>query len=146
LRSDGTGSCDLQLKVPGGSYPKSIEGKALPKVFMNGKKIYQFAVKTIPECLAESCIKSDLSVGDIDYLICHQANQRILDSVAEKLGWPKEKCISNIAKYGNTSAASVPLALHENYEKFKAGEVVAFMGFGAGLTWGSVIWKWLPLD
>ncbi|MDX1921305.1 MAG: beta-ketoacyl-ACP synthase III [Candidatus Caenarcaniphilales bacterium] len=142
IHSDGRGACDLYLKTVGMAYPQASSQKQVETVHMNGKKIYHFAVKTIPETLAESAGKANLTVDNIDYLICHQANQRILDSVAERLHWPKEKCISNIAKYGNTSAASIPLALDENFHKFKENNIVAFVGFGAGLTWGSVIWKW----
>lgn len=142
IHSDGSGACDLYIKTVGMSYPQSKSSKSVETVHMNGKKIYHFAVKTIPETLAESVLKAGIEINDIDYLICHQANQRILDSVAERLHWPKEKCISNIAKYGNTSAASIPLALDENYYKFAKENVIAFVGFGAGLTWGSVIWKW----
>jgi len=142
LHSDGSGGCDLTLKTVGGRFPMGKANKATEAVFMNGRKIYHFAVKTIPESIAETASMAGFNTDQIDYLICHQANQRILDSVAEKLNWPSEKCISNIAKYGNTSAASIPIAWHEHANQLKDNSLISLVGFGAGLTWGSVLWKW----
>ncbi len=142
LRSDGSGGDDLSLKCVGGEYQAGKIEKPLEAVFMNGKKIYSFAIKTIPDLIAEVAHSAKISTDEIDYLICHQANQRILDSIAEKLNWPKEKCLSNISKYGNTSAASIPLAWDEFAETLPKECTLALAGFGAGLTWGSVIWKW----
>jgi 3-oxoacyl-[acyl-carrier-protein] synthase-3 len=80
----------------------------------------------------------------VDWLLLHQANQRILDAVAHRLGIPDQKVISNMAKYGNTSAASIPLALDEVVRagQVKSGDLIAAAGFGAGLTWGSTIFRW----
>lgn len=143
LHSDGSGGCDLTLKAVGGQYPLGKVERQSGTVSMNGKRIYHFAVKTIPESIAESAQQAGFGIDQIDYLICHQANQRILDSVAEKLNWPKEKCISNIAKYGNTSAASIPLAWAESAKQLKNNSLISLVGFGAGLTWGSALWKWV---
>jgi 3-oxoacyl-[acyl-carrier-protein] synthase-3 len=142
LHSDGHGGEDLSAKCVIGGYPLGKVEKSTESVHMNGRKIYQFAVKTIPESVSESANLAGLSVDQIDYLICHQANQRILDSVAEKMDWPREKCLSNIAKYGNTSAASIPLAWSEFANSIPSGSIISIAGFGAGLTWGSLIWKW----
>ena len=142
LHTDGSGACELYLKAVGGQFPNGKIEKPLETVFMNGKKIYQFAVKAIPSILDKITANIGLESKDIDYLICHQANQRILDSVAEKLNWPKEKCLSNIAKYGNTSAASIPLAWHEFQNQFEDNSLLALVGFGAGLTWGGLLWRW----
>lgn len=142
LRSDGSGGCDLSLKCVGGEYPMGKTKKTLEAVFMNGKKIYSFAIKTIPELITEVAHKANISTDQIDHLICHQANQRILDAIAEKLNWQKEKCLSNIAKYGNTSAASIPLAWDEFAATLPKECILALAGFGAGLTWGGLIWKW----
>ncbi len=142
LHSDGSGACELYLKSVGGQFPNGKIQKPVETVFMNGKKIYQFAVKAIPDILANITGNIDLKTENIDYLICHQANQRILDSVAEKLNWPKEKCLSNIAKYGNTSAASIPLAWHEYKDQIENNSLLALVGFGAGLTWGGILWRW----
>jgi 3-oxoacyl-[acyl-carrier-protein] synthase-3 len=85
-----------------------------------------------------------LTTEDIDWLILHQANQRIMDAVAERLNIPSEKVISNLSKYGNTSAASIPLALNEAVRegKIKKGDIIAASGFGAGLSWGSAVFRW----
>ena len=85
-----------------------------------------------------------MSVEQIDWLVPHQANARIMESAAQRLGVPEEKMISNVAKYGNTSAASIPIALAEAVAegKFKRGDYVLAVGFGAGLTWGSVVLRW----
>jgi 3-oxoacyl-[acyl-carrier-protein] synthase-3 len=142
LHTNGDGGCDLTLGVGGSSFPNGKSPQENQTVSMNGKKIYHFAVKTIPESISESAELAGLKTNDIDYLICHQANQRILDSVAEKMGWPSEKCISNISKYGNTSAASIPLAWSEAAVNLKDNAIISLVGFGAGLTWGSAVWKW----
>ena len=111
---------------------------------MKGKEIYRFAIEKVPEVIENALSKAELTVDDIDWLILHQANQRIINAVAKKLKIPSEKVISNVSKYGNTSAASIPLALDEAVRsgKIKSGNIVASSGFGAGLTWGAVIFRW----
>ena len=113
-------------------------------VTMKGKEVYRFAIEKVPEVIEMALHKAKLTTNDIDWLILHQANQRIIEVVARKLKIPSEKVISNISKYGNTSAASIPLALDEAVRsgKIKSGDIVASSGFGAGLTWGAVIFKW----
>ena len=113
-------------------------------VTMKGKEVYRFAIEKVPEVIEKALHKAKLTTNDIDWLILHQANQRIIEVVARKLKIPSEKVISNISKYGNTSAASIPLALDEAVRsgKIKSGDIVASSGFGAGLTWGAVIFKW----
>ena len=113
-------------------------------ITMNGKEVYKFAVSKVPESI-QSCLDSlDLSVSQIDWLVLHQANARILKAVASRLMIPLEKVISNLAKYGNTSAASIPLALDEAIEDslISQGDLIVMSGFGAGLTWGTVVLKW----
>jgi 3-oxoacyl-[acyl-carrier-protein] synthase-3 len=111
---------------------------------MNGKEVYKFAVSKVPESITQCLDQVNLSTEDISWLILHQANQRILDTVAQKLTIPKAKVISNIEYYGNTSAASIPIALHEAFaeKKISHGDIIVLAGFGAGLTWGTVIIKW----
>ena len=113
-------------------------------VIMKGKEVYRFAIEKVPEVIEKALHKAKLTTNDIDWLILHQANQRIIEVVARKLKIPSEKVISNISKYGNTSAASIPLALDEAVRsgKIKSGDIVASSGFGAGLTWGAVIFRW----
>ena len=113
-------------------------------VTMNGKEVYRFAVARVPEVLEKAMFSAGLTNDDIDWLLLHQANQRIMDAVAKRLKLPKDKILSNIAKYGNTSAASIPLALDEAVRtgKVKAGHKIAASGFGAGLTWSAAIFEW----
>lgn len=111
---------------------------------MNGQEIYKFAVKKVPEVIEKALFRANLTVDQIDWLILHQANQRILNAVAERLNIPPKKVISNLAKYGNTSAASIPLALDEAVRegKIKPGDRIMISGFGAGLTWGAALFEW----
>ena len=82
-------------------------------VAMNGQEVFKFAVRAVPDCVKGALKNANLDVSDVDWLICHQANQRILDSAADRLKIPREKVISNLASYGNTSAASIPLAMSQ---------------------------------
>ncbi len=111
---------------------------------MAGSEVFKFAVRVIPETTRRALEASGLSVDDVAWLVPHQANQRILLTVAERLGLPASRVFSNIASVGNTSAASIPLALNDLYTdgQLKPGDVVALVGFGAGLTWGAAIVRW----
>jgi 3-oxoacyl-[acyl-carrier-protein] synthase-3 len=113
-------------------------------ITMNGQEIYRFAVRKVPEVIEKAMFRANVSAAEIDWLLLHQANQRILDAVAQRLKIPPEKVISNLANYGNTSAASIPLALDEAVRlgKVKTGDTIAAAGFGAGLTWGAAIFQW----
>ena len=108
-------------------------------ITMKGRDVYRFAVAKVPEVIEKALFKAQLTTDDIDWLILHQANQRIIDAVAKRLNIPSNKVIANLDEYGNTSAASIPLALDEAVRqgKIKSGDVVASSGFGAGLTWGA---------
>ncbi|CAL0325911.1 unnamed protein product [Lupinus luteus] len=111
---------------------------------MNGKHVLRFAVRNVPQSIESALSKAGLSVSSIDWLLLHQANERIIDSVANRLEVGREKVIRNIENYGNTSAASIPLALDEGVRsgKIKEGQTIASAGFGAGLTWASAIFRW----
>jgi 3-oxoacyl-[acyl-carrier-protein] synthase III len=113
-------------------------------ITMNGREVYRFAVDKVPEAIGKAMFRANLTADDIDWLLLHQANQRIMDAVAKRLKIAPEKILSNIAEYGNTSAASIPLALDAavRASKVKPGDTIAASGFGAGLTWGSAIFKW----
>jgi 3-oxoacyl-[acyl-carrier-protein] synthase-3 len=148
LRSDGTQNNCLNLAYHPHPYPLIAEvtigqGNFLP-ITMDGQEVYRFAVKKVPEVIEKALFRANLSVEQIDWLLLHQANQRILDAVSERLGIPDHKVISNMAKYGNTSAASIPLALDETVRagKIQPGHIIASSGFGAGLTWGAAIFQW----
>ena len=111
---------------------------------MNGRKVYSFATREVPNVLEEAMDNAGITVDQVDWLLLHQANIRIMEVVAERLGMPMDKVITNLYKYGNTSAASIPLALDEAVRsgKVKKGDVIACAGFGAGLSWGAAILKW----
>ena len=111
---------------------------------MNGKEVYKFAVSEIPASILHCLSSLNLSTKDVDWLLLHQANARILQAVANKLSIDSKKIISNLSKYGNTSAASIPLALDEALinKQIMNGDIIVISGFGAGLTWGTIIIKW----
>ena len=106
---------------------------------MNGQEVYKFAISEVPEIINELFEMTNYSSEKVDWLLLHQANQRILDSVGQKLKIPKEKILSNLQNYGNTSAATIPLMMDEAIRKriIKENDMIALSGFGAGLSWGS---------
>lgn len=148
MRSDGIQNGCLNVAFQGQPHPITqetsvIKGNYQP-VAMNGQEVYKFAVKKVPEVIEKALFRAHLTSTDIDWLLLHQANQRILDAVAKRLNIPEDKVPSNLAKYGNTSAASIPLVLDEAVRsgKIQPGDTIATSGFGAGLTWGAAIFKW----
>ncbi len=148
MHSDGSLNSCLNAAYAPESVPLTAEvtlqsGQFAP-VTMNGREVYRFAVKRVPEVLEKALFHARLSTEDVDWLILHQANQRILDAAAQRLGIPTERVVSNMAKHGNTDAASIPIALDEwvRAGKIKDGQILALSGFGAGLSWGAAILKW----
>jgi len=113
-------------------------------ITMNGREVYKFATREVPTVIEEALEAANISPDQLDWLLLHQANIRIMEIVAQRLGIPMEKVISNLSDYGNTSAGSIPLALDEAVRqgKVKKGHIVACAGFGAGLSWGSAILRW----
>ena len=111
---------------------------------MNGQEVYKFAVKEVPSILDKLFRKTNYSSEEVDWLVLHQANQRILDSVGDRLKIPREKILSNLEKYGNTSAATIPLMMDEaiRNNRIKQNDIIATSGFGAGLSWGAALIKW----
>ncbi|KAL8244400.1 hypothetical protein R6Q59_010658 [Mikania micrantha] len=152
LHSDGeghrhlhTGIKENEALVTNGSvagFPP--KGGSYSFIQMNGKEVFRFACRVVPQSIEIALENAGLTRSSIDWLLLHQANQRILDAVATRLEIPANRVISNLANYGNTSAASIPLALDEAVRggKVKAGQTIATSGFGAGLTWGSAIIRW----
>lgn len=122
----------------------TVQQGTFQPITMNGREVYKFAVSRVPEVIEKALFRANLTSQDIDWLLLHQANQRILDAVANRLGIAPERVISNMAYHGNTSAASIPLALDETVRSgaIKPGQIIATAGFGAGLTWGSAIIEW----
>lgn len=113
-------------------------------ITQNGKEVYKFAVTIMGEVALKAVAAAGLTPSDIDFLIPHQANIRIIDKAAERMGLPREKVIVNLDRYGNTSAASIPLALDEAVKsgRIQPGHLLVFVGFGAGLTWGANVVRW----
>ena len=112
---------------------------------MNGQEVYKFAVREVPAVLKELLESTGTDAADINWLLLHQANQRILDAVADRFSIPRERVLSNLANYGNTSAATIPLMLDEAVKdgRVKPGDLIASSGFGAGLSWGGALLRWV---
>lgn len=150
LRADGSGAHLLKIPNYGTNYPHAEKEEKETQKFvqMNGRPIYEFAVKAVPEAVHTVVEKANIKLEDIDYLVPHQANIRIMNSAVERLGFGLDKLVSNIDKVGNTSAASIPLALwHAIQQKqIKTPAICALVGFGAGLTWGAAIIRWNAKD
>jgi 3-oxoacyl-[acyl-carrier-protein] synthase-3 len=148
MHSDGSMNGCLTLAYGATDQPLvgdiAIQQGTFEPIAMNGKEVYRFAVKRVPEVIEKALFHAGLTAQDVDWLLLHQANQRILDAVADRLGIPHERVPSNMARHGNTSAASIPLALDEAVRggQIKPGDVIASSGFGAGLTWGAAIFEW----
>ncbi|MBD2622576.1 beta-ketoacyl-ACP synthase 3 [Microcystis flos-aquae FACHB-1344] len=148
LHSDGSQNGSLNLAYQGEELPLKqgvrVQKGTYKPLRMNGREVYRFAVAKVPEVIEKALYRANLTTSDIDWLVLHQANQRIMDAVSERLKLPPEKVISNLSEYGNTSAASIPLALDEAVRsgKVKKGDIIASSGFGAGLTWGGIIFRW----
>ncbi len=149
MRSDGSLNGCLTLGYQG--EPRALPGNAVTvqqggyrSVAMNGQEVYKFAVRRVPEILDKVLHRAEVDPEQVDWLLLHQANQRILDAVASRFGIPNDKVLSNLAHYGNTSAATIPLMLDEAVRdgRVKAGDLVAASGFGAGLSWGAALFRW----
>lgn len=148
LHADGTDAEILWTESPASrNHPRLTSadleaGKHYPT--MMGKKVFKHAVTRMPQVLMEGMIANGLKLSDIDMLIPHQANLRINQMVAKMIGLPEEKMHNNIQKYGNTTAASIPICMNEAIElgKIKPGDLVAIIAFGAGLTWASAILRY----
>ena len=141
MSSDGSGWTSLSCQAYGSRFPASRQLDDPKKIYMqiNGREVYQMAVRRIVETVNECLDKCGLKIGDISLLIPHQMNARIIESAAKRLEMPGDRVFMNIGTYGNTSAASIPIALDECVKggKIKTGDIVILVTFGAGLTWGA---------
>jgi 3-oxoacyl-[acyl-carrier-protein] synthase-3 len=146
LHSDGDAAGILTIPGGGSLHPQSPEvlEKKLHKVAMNGREVYKYAVRALPEAVLEALGAQGLAVGDVTHLIGHQANLRIIESVCARLGLPLEKCWVNIQRYGNTSSASLPTTLDEANRagRLRPGDIIAMMAIGAGMAWGAGVIRW----
>lgn len=143
MRSDGTGWPLIQVPSSGSRKPITAETIASREntFQMAGKQVYVFATEVIPEIIVELCKKAGVEPSDLTYIIPHQANVRMIDFIAKKFGYAKERFLLNLDRCGNTSAASVALVLAENMNNgtIKPGDLVLTMGFGGGLSWGGLL-------
>ena len=151
LRADGKGGPLLKIPNHGSAYPHdgAKAPEEAPRFFeMNGKAVYEFAVNAVPDAVREVCKRAEIGVSDIEFFVPHQANKRIIATVADKLGFKAEQIVSNIAQVGNTSAASIPIAFMSGVAsgQITNASVCALVGFGAGLTWGAMLVKWNAVD
>jgi 3-oxoacyl-[acyl-carrier-protein] synthase-3 len=144
LRSDGAGRQFLIQPAGGSANPPTIETveNRMHYVKQEGKSVFKFAVTNMAEVSAEIMEKNNLSSDDVDWLVPHQANLRIIDATADRMGLPKEKVMINIEKYGNTTAGTLPLCLWDYEKQLKKGDTLILSAFGGGFTWGSVYLKW----
>lgn len=146
LGSDGSGGRHLSIPAGGSRRPASAETVAgrLHYVQMNGQEVFKFAVRVMNEAAEEVVARAGLTLGDVDLLVPHQANIRIIDSAVKRLGIPRERVVINLDRYGNTSAASIPVALTEAVAegRVKDDDLLVFVSFGAGLAWGALALRW----
>ena len=148
MRSDGSRNGCLTLAQSDQHRPLVGERTAqiggFAPIHMNGQEVYKFAVREVPAVLAELLTLTGIAAADLDWLLLHQANQRILDAVADRFAVPKQRVLSNLASYGNTSAATIPLMLDEAVRdaRVQPGHLIASSGFGAGLSWGGALLRW----
>ncbi len=148
MRSDGSRGACLNVPLSADRAPlldgSSVQRGHYDPIQMIGQEVYKFAVREVPGILKTLLSSCDTSAADLDWLLLHQANQRILDAVADRFAIPHDKVLSNLAHYGNTSAATIPLMLDEAVRdrRIQSGQLIASSGFGAGLSWGAALLRW----
>ena len=144
LRSDGVGREFLRIEGGGSILPTSLESVSKKKhfLFQDGKSVFKYEVSNMADASGEIMKRNNLSNEDIDFLVPHQANKRIIDATASRMGIKESKVLMNIEKYGNTTAATIPLILSDFENKFKKGDNIIFAAFGGGFTWGASYLKW----
>ena len=136
------GAEQITLETAGFDHTFYEREEVKPAIKMDGKGVYSFATTTVPRSIEEVLSVASYSADDVDWYILHQANSRIMDRVASHLKISKEKFFKNLDEHGNTSAASIPMALYDLSPKLKSGDKLIALGFGAGLTWGTMLFEW----
>ena len=144
LKSDGVGREFLKIAAGGSILPASQEtiDNKQHFVYQDGKTVYKYAVSGMADVAEKILERNNLTSDDVDWLIAHQANKRIIDATSSRINLPDEKVLINIEKYGNTTSGTLPLLLHDFEHKFKKGDTLIFAAFGGGFTWGSIYLKW----
>jgi 3-oxoacyl-[acyl-carrier-protein] synthase-3 len=143
-RADGLGRHHLHMKAGGSLHPASCETVKNGEhfVYQEGQAVFKAAVSSMADVAVEIMEKHKLKPEDIAWLVPHQANMRIIDAAARRMGVSKNKVMINIQKYGNTTAATIPLCLYDYESQLKKGDNLILAAFGAGFTWGSIFLKW----
>ncbi|MDO6471711.1 beta-ketoacyl-ACP synthase III [Maribacter sp. 1_MG-2023] len=144
LRADGSGRQFLGMEGGGSLMPATIESVTNKKhyIFQEGKTVFKFAVSNMADVAAKIMDRNDLTEEDVDWLVPHQANKRIIDATAKRMGVGESKVLMNIQRYGNTTSATLPLLLFDYEKQLKKGDNLVFAAFGGGFTWGSIYLKW----
>jgi len=144
LRSDGSGRTHLHMKAGGSLRPSTMETVAAKEhyIYQEGQAVFKFAVKGMADVSAELMERNKLTGDDISWLVPHQANKRIIDATAHRMGLSEEKVMINIQRYGNTTAGTIPLCLWDWEDKLKKGDNLVLAAFGGGFTWGATLVKW----
>lgn len=146
LRSDGSGKDYLYMMGGGSMHPATHEtvDKKMHYIYQDGRTVYKFAVSRMADVSAEILEKNNMTGEDVDFFIPHQANKRIIDAAAKRMGLREDQVVINIDKYGNTTAGTIPIAMSEIYRdnKLKKGDNLVLAAFGAGFTWGSILLRW----
>ena len=144
LRSDGSGVSYLHMKAGGSLRPASIETVTNKEhnIYQEGQPVFKFAVKGMADVAAELLEKNNLTGDDIAWLVPHQANKRIIDATANRMGLSPDKVMLNIQRYGNTTAATIPLCLWDWKHEINKGDLIVLAAFGGGFTWGATLIKW----
>lgn len=144
LRSDGRGRAYLKIEAGGSLLPASEETVRNKQhyVFQDGKSVFKFAVSNMADVAARIMERNDLSHEDVDWLVPHQANKRIIDATAKRMGLDASKVMMNIERYGNTTSATLPLLLYDYEKQLKKGDNLVFAAFGGGFTWGAIYLTW----
>lgn len=144
LKSDGSGEVHLHMKAGGSRKPASAETLAAKEhfVYQEGGAVFKFAVTNMADVSAEIMAKNDLKADDVKWLVPHQANKRIIDATANRMGVGPEKVMLNIQKYGNTTSGTIPLCLWDYESVLRKGDNLILSSFGGGFTWGSIYLKW----
>jgi 3-oxoacyl-[acyl-carrier-protein] synthase-3 len=144
LRSDGAGRPFLRIEAGGSLLPASEETVKNKQhfVYQDGKSVFKFAVSNMAEVAALIMERNNLTHDDVDWLVPHQANKRIIDATANRMGLDSDKVMINIQKYGNTTSATLPLLLADYEQQLKKGDNLVFAAFGGGFTWGAIYLKW----
>jgi len=144
LKSDGKGSENLYIKAGGSAYPVTVDHVMAREQFVvqNGRPVFKAAVSNMSDVVKKVISRNNMTTDDVKWLVPHQANRRIIETVAKMADYPMERVMMNIHKYGNTTAGTIPLCLWDYEDQLKKGDNIILTSFGGGYTWGAIYLKW----